>query len=79
MKSITFDKDSKEFILKALGKSIDDDGFVVDGSNKKVPSIDGTPFTVDEFAGVVKGSEIYIKSDVVSLIEAIGKIKAEQV
>jgi hypothetical protein len=79
MKSITFDKDSKEFVLKALGKGVDKDGFVIDGSKNKVPSIDGTAFTIEEFAGVVKGSEIYIKSDVVSLIEAIGKIKAEQV
>lgn len=79
MKSITFDKESKDFILKALGKSTDDEGYVIDEKQKRVPSMDGTTFTVDEFAGVVKGSEIYIKSDVVSLIEAINKIKAERV
>lgn len=79
MKSITFDKGSKEFILKALGKSVDGEGYIIDASSKRVPSHDGTSFTVEEFAGIVKGSEIYIKSDVVSLVEAIRKIKVEQV
>jgi hypothetical protein len=78
MKSIVFETGAKEFILKSLNKSVDSDGFIIDNSNhKKVPSLDGTNFTLEEFAGVVKGSEIYVKSDIVSLIEAVDRIKVE--
>lgn len=79
MKSIVFDKGAKETILKSLNKSVDEDGYIIDNSNgKKVPSLDGTYITASEFAGVVKGSELYVKSDIVSLIEATDRIKAER-
>lgn len=80
MKSITFDKSAKSFILSALDKTINNDGYIVDNvTGKRVPSIDGSYITEDEFAGVIKGSEIYVKSDIISLIEATDKIKAESV
>ncbi len=75
MQSITFDKSAKEFILSSLGKTIDDEGYIVDDS-KRVPSLDGSLITKDEFAGVIKGSELYVKSDIVSLIEATDRIRA---
>lgn len=78
MKSVVFNKGAQDFLLSALNKSIDSDGYIIDNTNgKKVPSLDGTYITGDEFAGVVKGSELYVKSDIVSLIEASDRVKAE--
>lgn len=77
MKSITFDSSSKEFILNAFNKGIDSDGFIVDktNENKRVPAIDGSDITIDDFAGVAKGSEVYVKSDIGSLIELCDRLK----
>lgn len=79
MKSIVFEKSAIEFILEALNKGTDSEGFIIDkaNNNKRVPSLDGTDIISEDFAGVVKGSEIYIKSDIVSLVEASDRIKAE--
>lgn len=77
MHSITFDTSAKDFILSALDKTVNEDGYIVDAeSGKRVPSLDGSYITKDEFAGVIKGSEIYVKSDIVSLIEATDRIRA---
>ena len=79
MKTITFNQSARGFILSALDKKVDNEGYIVDAStDKKVPSQNGTDITLQEFAGIIKGSEIYVKSDVVSLIEATDKIKAER-
>jgi len=79
MKSIVFEKSAREFLLSALNKGVDTEGFIVDKANddKRVPSLDGTYITSDDFAGIVKGSEIYVKSDIVSLIEVSDRLKAE--
>lgn len=79
MRSIVFEKSAKEFLLTALNKGTDAEGFIVDKTDddKRVPSLDGTYITADDFAGVVKGSEIYVKSDIVSLIEVSDRLRSE--
>lgn len=79
MHTITFDAGARDFVLDAFGKGIDEEGYIVDKQDGKtrVPSIDdGTPINVNDFAGVAKGSEIYVKSDIVSLIELCDRITA---
>jgi hypothetical protein len=70
---ITFDAASKQEILSFFGKKIDDEGYIIEADNptQRVITPDGENITLEEFAGIRKGSEIYIKSDLPSLIELI--------
>jgi hypothetical protein len=68
---LVFDKSAKDFVLDSFHKKVDDDGYIVEKSNplQKVMTIDGQDILADQFAGIRKGSEIYVRSDIISLIE----------
>jgi len=68
---ITFDDSALGFILDAFGKS-EREGFVVEKKNpdQKVLTPRGDEIPLKDFAGVRQGSVIFVKSDIVSLIEA---------
>jgi len=71
---ITFHKSLKSDILKAFGKSEDNDEYIIDSATKKrVLTKDGEELTMEEFAGLTKGSVVYLKSDIISLINFIEK------
>ena len=71
MSTVTFDKSAKKFILDSFNKSIDDNDFIVERDNpsKKVISLDGQEIKSTELGGIKKGSEIYLKSDFISIIK----------
>jgi hypothetical protein len=74
---ISFDSTSKEFVLESLGKSLDPEGYIVDTKTKKrVLSQDGEPMHVDDFGGVRKGSEIFFKKDLPSVLNAVEEASA---
>lgn len=68
---IRFDTNAKQEILELLNKSLDDEGYIVEKDNpaQKVLSSEGEPLKLEDFAGVRRGSEIFIKSDLPSLID----------
>lgn len=74
---ITFDESAKSEVLNLFGKTQDAEGFIVEKEDpsQKVLSADGQPLTLQEFAGVRKGSEIYIRSDFNSLIDVADLIE----
>lgn len=80
MTSITFEDSAKLFVLEAFGKTTNDQCLVVekDNINNTVHTVDGQEIKLDKFAGIRKGSEIYIKSDIISLIELADIIKEKQ-
>jgi len=67
----TFDESAKDFVLEAFGKITDEEGYIVEQANRaqRVLTRDGEQIRKANFAGVIKGSERYIKSDLVSLID----------
>lgn len=71
MNIITFDKKSTDFILDAFDKAVDQEGYIVEksGEQRRVLSPDGEEVKKNSFAGIRKGSEIFIKSDLISLIK----------
>ena len=73
---VTFDSGARDFILEAFGKKIHG-GFIVENSqsSQKVLTPRGEEIPVKEFAGVRKGSIIFVKSDIVSLVEAAESLK----
>ncbi len=69
MTSITFAQNLKEYILKVFDKTVDSDGFVTEkNSGYRVLSHDGQEMTLGEFGGIKKGSEIFVRDDIASLI-----------
>jgi len=69
-KAITFEKSLKTFVLDIFDKDVDAEGFIVEKEDpkQKVLTRDGEEIKKREFAGVRKGSEIFFKSDISSLI-----------
>ena len=66
---VTFDKELKSKILQAFGK-VEKNGQIVEKKGSMpVPAKDGAPFSMEEFGAITKGSEVYIRSDITSLIE----------
>lgn len=68
--TFTFDDSVKEEILDAFDKDIDSEGFIVekDNPNQRVLSEDSQEVNINEFGGLKKGSEVFIKKDMVSLL-----------
>lgn len=69
--TITFDKSAKSLILDSFEKKANDAGIVVEKKDPEQTVIaqDGQELTLEQFAGIKKGSEVYIKSDLPSLIK----------
>ena len=80
MTRLTFDKSAKDFILSAFGKAVDEEGFIVEKSKPsvRVRTQDGFEIQSSKLGGIVKGSEIYYKSDVASLIDLYDKLEQNQ-
>lgn len=70
MNLITFEKSARKFVIRAFGKSVDDEGFLVekDNHNQRIISPEGLEIQEKQFGGVKKGSEIYFGSDLISII-----------
>lgn len=76
MNTITFDTSARTFILDTFEKTIDREGFLVEKDNptQRVLALDGQEIQEDKFGGIRRGSEIYIKSDLSSLIELFDQL-----
>lgn len=72
MLKITFSENfnTKKFILETFGKSVTkkDQPILESDSGMEVLNSDGQTITCNEFGGIKNGSEIYIKDDIVSLV-----------
>lgn len=75
-KIVTFTPELKEFILDTFGKAVDKDGYIVEKSNpeQRVFTPEGEEVTLQEFGGIRKGSMIFIKSGLVSMIKLSEKL-----
>lgn len=67
---ITFDKASREFILDAFDKIVDQEGYIVEKSNptQRVLTPEGDEVQLADFAGIRKGSLLFFKKDLPSLL-----------
>lgn len=67
---ITFDDTTKRTILEILGKKVMPDGKVVEKKSPYLPvkTFEGEELHYEDFGGIQKGSEVFIKRDLISLI-----------
>ena len=70
---ITFDDSAREFVLNTFHKTSDKREYVVEKADprQRVLTPRGEDIPLDEFAGVRRGSTVFVKSDIVSLVEAV--------
>lgn len=79
MLKITFDNSARDFVLDAFGKAVDRSDYIVEKNKpeQRVLTQNGQEIKKEKFAGVRKGSEVFVKSDLVSLIELCDHLKAK--
>jgi len=69
---VIFNKKIKKEVLESFDKKIDDEGFIVENITAESALTNrGEKIKIEEFAGIKKGSEIFIKNDLVSLIDFV--------
>ncbi|MBL8121793.1 hypothetical protein JNM87_03520 [Candidatus Saccharibacteria bacterium] len=68
---ITFDDSLRDFVLASFGVAKDEDGYLAEADNpaQRVLTRDGREIEFHKFGGVRKGSEVFIRDDIVSLIQ----------
>lgn len=68
--NIRFDDSAKEDMLKLFGKEVDKEGFIVetDNTEHRVLTPYGEEIQFEDWGGVRKGSEAFIKKDIFSLM-----------
>lgn len=73
---LTFDQSAADFVIDAFDKAVDADGYLVEKTNprQRVLTIKGEELLRKQFAGVRKGSDIFLKSDIDSIIDAADHI-----
>lgn len=76
---IEFEKSAGIDVLKFFDKTIDEEGYIVEKSKptQRVLDMNGEEIKTDEFAGITPGSEIFVKSDLISLIHLADRLWAE--
>lgn len=74
---ITFDISAKERILEAFDKTIDKEGYIVEKNRpgEKILSQEGEELRLEDFAGLKKGSLVFIRSGLTSLIKLADKLQ----
>lgn len=65
---VTFGPSAAETILEQFGKTLDDEGYIIDEeTGERVESNLGNEITIEELGGIGKGSQIFIEKDFVSV------------
>jgi len=68
--TLTFDASVAEDVIKEFGREVDDDGYIVDPeTGNRVETESGDQIHVDQFAGVEKGSIIFLDDDFNTLVD----------
>ena len=70
--ALTFHVSAKKFILDIFDKTLDQEKYIVEKDNpaQRVLTANGEEIRLSDFAGIRHGSEIFVKSDIASLVAA---------
>ena len=76
-KIVEFDVSAKNDILAFFNKTTDTEGYIVEKDNpaQRILADDGEEINLEKFAGITKGSEIFIKSDLPSIIRLSDRLR----
>lgn len=69
---ITFDDSAVDFVLEAFDNSVDEQGYIVkEESGERVRTREGNPVAPEDLGAIIKGSEIYLEDNYVSVLEYV--------
>lgn len=68
---LLFSPKALPFLLEAFGKSINADGLIVDSNGEPVLTPEGEEIEASKFCGLKKGSLIFIKDDLYSIMNLV--------
>jgi hypothetical protein len=68
---IIFDNSTRDFVLEAFSKTIDDEGFIVEKCDPsvRVQTPEGEELKKEQLAVITKGSQKFITGDLTSLMK----------
>lgn len=71
---------SRRLVLDAFGKTVAKNGIIAEAQNPNQPVLTphGDEIALDEFGGVVRGSTVFLKSDIDSVIEAVDRLSTKR-
>lgn len=76
---IAFNESASKAILEQFDKTVDDSGYVVEeDTGNRVLTPDGEELPLKQFAGIAKGSEIFIEDNFVSLINHVNRRTSDE-
>ena len=81
MLNISFEKNqkTKKFVLSFFGKDVDAENYIIESdTHQRDLSSNGQEITLDRFGGIKNGSEIYVKDDIVSIVDFYERFLAEK-
>lgn len=76
--TLTFEESAAEFVIESFGRSVDDSGYIINpetGERETTP--EGGEIHIDDFAGVEKGSEIFLDDDFTTLVNHVKRRRQE--
>ncbi len=65
---LLFTEKAIPLILEAFGKSINEDGLITEATGEPVLTPEGEEISSTNFGGLKRGSEIFIKDDLYSIV-----------
>lgn len=66
---IVFEEERLEYVLDALDRGIDDDGFVVDSEGEQILATDGEPIKAEDIGYIGHGSTDFVRDDISQIRE----------
>jgi len=71
---LTFTEDATEFILEGFGKTVDEEGFIIEQeSGERVLTPAGEEIEADDLGGIANGSEIFVEDNFASVVDYVEK------
>lgn len=65
-----FNDKALPFILEIFGKTINEEGLIIDmNTGEPIQTPEGDFLNMDNFGGIKKGSEIFLKNDLLTVIK----------
>jgi hypothetical protein len=69
---ITFGSSASETVLEQFGKTVDEEGYIIDEeTGERTTTRQGEEIKIEEFGGIGKGSEIFVKNNFNSVADFV--------
>jgi hypothetical protein len=78
MAGLKFESGAAEFVLDAFDRDIDEDGYIVNEEGERETTPKNEEIRIEDFAGIEKGSELFIDDDFTSISDHLQRRREER-